>query len=301
MSAMSAPSAAASKTAPAIDLASLRTAIGRKVVDHDVATRSAMHGLIVTFDRDDPAPKHGDPVPPGWHHAYFPAFSRKAKLGLDGLPTESDILPKMPLPRRMFAGVKQTFHDPIRIGDAITRETELTDITARTGATGALIFTTMMRRISTPRGLALEEEYHGVFREEVKAGAANPSSKRDEAPTGLPWQHTVTTDVVSLFRFSALTFNPHRIHYDRTYAMGTEGYPGLVVHGPYSQQCLMDFARDHMPGKSMRSFDMRARAPLYDTAPFTLAGRPLPDGKTCEVWALTPEKTIAMQATATFA
>ena len=206
----------------------------------------------------------------------------------------------MPLPRRMFAGVKQTFHDPIRIGDAITRETELTDITARTGATGALIFTTMMRRISTPRGLALEEEYHGVFREEVKAGAGNPSSKRDEAPSGLPWQRTVTTDIVSLFRFSALTFNPHRIHYDRPYAMGTEGYPGLVVHGPYSQQCLMDFARDHMPGKTMRVFDMRARAPLYDTAPFTLVGRPMPDGSGCEVWALTPDKTIAMQATATF-
>jgi 3-methylfumaryl-CoA hydratase len=287
-------------TQSAIDLAGLRTAIGRKVVDHDVATLSPMACLIATFDRDDPAPKPGDAVPPGWHHAYFPALSRKATLGLDGLPTESDILPKMPLPRRMFAGVNLTFHDTIRIGEAITRETELTDITARTGSTGTLIFTTMMRRISTPRGLAAQEEYLGVFREEAKAGAAPVPGKRDEAPAGLPWQRTINADVVSLFRFSALTFNPHRIHYDRGYAMETEGYPGLVVHGPYSQQCLMDFARDHTPGKTMRTFNMRARAPLFDTAPFTLVGRPTGDGGSCEVWALTPEKTIAMQATVTF-
>ena len=146
--------------------------------------------------------------------------------------------------------------------------------------------------------LAIEEEYLGVFREEVKTGTTNPSTKRDEAPSGLPWSRTVHADVVSLFRFSALTFHPHRIHYDRPYAMGTEGYPGLVIHGPYSQQCLMDFARDHMPGQSMRTFNMRARAPLFDTAPFTLVGRPTPGG--CDVWALTPDKTIAMQATATF-
>ena len=295
---MSAATAAAINLA--VDLPSLRKAIGRKVVDHDLATASPMAGLIVTFDRNEAAPKAGDSVPPGWHHAYFPAMSRKATLGTDGLPTTSDLLPKMPFPRRMFAGVEQTFHDPIRIGDALTRETELTDITARAGSTGTLIFTTVHRRISTPRGLAIAEVAHGVFREEAKAGAANPSAKRDEAPSGLPWSRTINADVVSLFRFSALTFNPHRIHYDRTYAMGTEGYPGLVVHGPYSQQCLMDFARDHMGAKRMHTFVMRARAPLYDTAPFLLAGRPTDGGRACEVWALTPDKTIAMQATATF-
>lgn len=295
--------AAAAKPAlnPAVDLPTLRKAIGNKIVEHDVAAGSPIACLNITMDRDEPEPKNGSPVPPGWQHVYFPALSRKATLGLDGLPTESNILPKMPFPRRMFAGVNLTFHDPLRIGDTITRETELTDINARAGSTGTLIFTTQMRRYSTPRGLAIEEEYMGVFREEVKAGAANPSTKRDEAPTGMPWQRTIHADVVSLFRFSALTFNPHRIHYDRTYAMGTEGYPGLVVHGPYSQQCLMDFARDHMPGKTMRTFNMKARAPLYDTGPFTLVGRPTSDGKGCEVWALTPDKTIAMQATSTFA
>lgn len=284
-----------------VDIASLRKSIGRKVVDHDVATASPMACLAVTFDRNEPEPAPGSLVPPGWHHAYFPALSRKATLGEDGLPTESNLLPKMPFPRRMFAGVNLTFHDAIRVGDAITRETELTDISARKGGTGTLIFTTQMRRISTPRGRAIDEEYLGVFREEVKAGAANPSTRRDEPPSNLPWQRTIHADVVSLFRFSALTFNPHRIHYDRPYATGVEGYPGLVVHGPYSQQCLMDFARDHMPGKTMRTFNMRARAPLFDTAPFTLAGRPLADGTSCEVWAVTPENTIAMQATATFA
>ena len=298
---MSTPASESTKSAP-VDIAGLRTAIGRKVTEHDVATPVPIHGLIATFGRTETPPKTGDAVPPGWHHAYFLAMSPRETLAADGLPTASEILPAMPYPRRMFAGIDQTFHDAIRIGDAIRRETELTDISARQGATGGLIFATLVRRISSPRGLGVEETYHMVFREEVAAGAKSPASKREETPAGLPWRRTITTDPVSLFRFSALTFNPHRIHYDRTYAMTAEGYPGLVVHGPYSQQCLMDFARDQMreaaSGKAMRSFSMRARAPLFDTAPFTLVGRPTATG--CEVWALTPEGTIAMAATAAF-
>jgi 3-methylfumaryl-CoA hydratase len=161
-----------------------------------------------------------------------------------------------------------------------------------------LIFTTQRRRVSTARGLALVEDYHGVFREEVKPGEKSGIPKRDEVPDDLPWRRTVTTDVVSLFRFSAITFNPHRIHYDREYATKVEGYPGLVVHGPYSQHCLIDFVRDSNPGRRITRFDMRARAPLFDTEPFVLTGRPAPDGKSCEVWATTAAGTIAMQATA---
>jgi 3-methylfumaryl-CoA hydratase len=104
---------------------------------------------------------------------------------------------------------------------------------------------------------------------------------------------------VNLFRLSALTGNPHRIHYDRPYAMEVEGYPGLVVHGPFTQTVLIDFVRDHNPGRTIRTFDMRARAPLFDTAPYDLVGRPTEGGSACEVWALTPAGTIAMQARAT--
>ena len=281
----------------AVDIEYLRKSIGRKVVDEDVATRAPLSMLVATFDRPEPAPAEGEPIPPGWHIGYFLAMSPQESLARDGLPTSSGILPKMPFPRRMYAGCKLTFHGDIRVGEKIQRETELTDIQLRKGSTGSLIFTTQTRRISTPRGLALVEEYHGVFREEVPAGQTSGIPKRDDVPAGMPWQRTIVTDAASLFRFSAVTFNPHRIHYDRGYAMEVEGYPGLVVHGPYSQHCLIDFVRDQTPGKRITSFEMRARAPLFDTAPFTLAGRPGTDGQSAEVWAMTPEGTIAMQAT----
>jgi 3-methylfumaryl-CoA hydratase len=183
----------------------------------------------------------------------------------------------------------------------LTRETTLSDIQVRKGSTGTLIFTTQTRRISSPRGLAITEDYQGAFREEVKEGEKSGIPKREEVPAGLAWRRTVKADAVSLFRFSAITFNPHRIHYDKPYATGVEGYPGLVVHGPYSQHCLSDFIRDMNPGKRMATFNMRARAPLFEDEPFELVGRPTGDGNGAEVWALTPAGTIAMQATATFA
>jgi 3-methylfumaryl-CoA hydratase len=201
----------------------------------------------------------------------------------------------------MYAGCRITFHDDIRIGDKLTRETTLSDIQVRQGSTGTLIFATQTRRISGPRGLALTEDYQGAFREEVKEGEKSGIPKREEVPAGLVWRRCVKADAVSLFRFSAITFNPHRIHYDRAYATGVEGYPGLVVHGPYSQHCLSDFIRDMNPGKRMATFNMRARAPLFEDTPFELVGRPTGGGNGAEVWALTPADTIAMQATATFA
>ena len=200
----------------------------------------------------------------------------------------------------MYAGTRLTFHAPLRVGDRLRREIELTDIAVRKGSTGTLILTTQRRRILTPRGLAITEEYDTVFREAVKPGAKSAIPKRDAVPADLPWRRTITPGPVNLFRFSALTGNPHRIHYDRPYAMEVEGYPGLVVHGPFTQVCLTNFIRDHNPGRPIHTFGMRARAPLFDTAPFDLVGRATEGGAACEVWAITPGGTIAMQASAAF-
>lgn len=287
--------------AATVDIDDLRRHIGKTVEEHDVATAVPLHGLIVTFDRDEPPPQEGDVVQPGWHNAYFLQMSPKAKLAADGLPVDSALLPPMPFPRRMYAGADLSFHEPIRVGDRLRRVSELNDISLREGSTGALIFVTQTRSIFTPRGLAIVDRWHTVFREEVPAGAQSATPRRDAPAGDLPWRRTVEVDPVSLFRYSALTFNPHRIHYDRGYATMAEGYPGLVVHGPFSQQCLLDFARDHMPGRRMASFTQRARAPLFDTAPFTLVGRPLDGTSSAELWALTNQGTTAMQATATFA
>ncbi|MBS0241215.1 MAG: MaoC family dehydratase N-terminal domain-containing protein [Proteobacteria bacterium] len=286
----------------AIDAEGLRRHIGAKMTEYDVATAAPLAMIKATFDREESAPGEGEAIPQGWHIGYFLSMAPQAVLAPDGLPMGTGgVLPKMPLPRRMYAGCRMTFHGDIRVGDKLTRETTLSDLTVRQGSTGALIFTTQTRNVSTPRGLAISEEYDSAFREEVKEGAKSGIPKREEVPAGLPWRRTVKTDPVSLFRFSAITFNPHRIHYDKPYAMGVEGYPGLVVHGPYSQHCLMDFVRDNSRGRRFQTFAMRARAPLFENDPFELVGRPTADGKGAEAWALTPQGTIAMQVTATFA
>jgi 3-methylfumaryl-CoA hydratase len=283
-----------------VDLAALRRHIGRKRIDHDVATEAPLRALATIFERPQDEPKPGDPVPPGAHWLYFWAMSPAASLGADGLPTSDDIVPPMPFPRRMFAGNAITFHAPLLIGEPIRRESELTDIALRQGDTGSLLFVTQTQRIYGGAGLAITDERHGVFREAVPSGAKSGIPRRDTPPADLPWRRRFKADVVSLFRYSAITFNPHRIHYDRTYATEVEGYPGLVVHGPYAQQCLLNVARDHNPGRTLASFTMRARAPLFDTAPFDVVGRPSGD-KSCEVWTVTPEGTVAASAAATFA
>ncbi|MBI4695717.1 MAG: MaoC family dehydratase N-terminal domain-containing protein [Gammaproteobacteria bacterium] len=283
-----------------IDEAALRAHLGARLVEEDVATRAPLVDIVTTFDRPEPAPGPGEAVPPAWHQAYFHNTWRPASLGADGMPLETGVLPPLPLPRRMFAGMRQTYHQPIRVGDALSRETELTALSVRSGSTGTLVFTTQTRRISGPRGLAIVEEYDLVFREAVHAGTANPAPRREPAPAGLVWQREITVDPVMLFRFSAITFNPHRIHYDRTYAMTEEGYPGLVVHGPFLLQLLNDYARDCRPGRRLVHFDMKAKAPLFDVAPFTLAARPAAADAEVELWALTPEGTVAMQAVARF-
>jgi len=282
---------------PDIDIEPLRAQLGRTKVDEDVASEAPLRGMAATFDRDEPPPGTGEPVPPGWHLAYFTDAPKRRELAEDGLPTGRGVLPKMPLPRRMYAGTTLTFHAPILVGDKLRRETEFSDVQVRHGSTGTLILVTQTRRIYTPRGLALTDAQHGVFREAVPAGAQSGIPRRDLPPADLPWRRVWAPDSVSLFRYSALTFNPHRIHYDRPYAMAVEGYPGLVVHGPFSQQCLLDLLRDSVPRAIVR-FDMRARAPLFDTAPFAVVGRPVGDDG-AELWAVTPDGTIAMQVKAT--
>ncbi|MBI1736997.1 MAG: MaoC family dehydratase N-terminal domain-containing protein [Candidatus Rokubacteria bacterium] len=285
--------------ATALSVESLKQHIGRRAEATDVASVGPANLLRLTFARPDAEYGDGDVLPPGWHALYFLPRFRLDELRPDGSPADTGVVPAMPLPRRMFAGERFTFHRPIRFGDALRRETELADISVKSGGTGTLVFATTVNRIFTPAGLAIEEERRTVFREEVKAGERNQAPRREEAPADVPWRRQVTPDPVLLFRFSALTFNSHRIHYDRAWAMDVEGYPGLVVHGPLTSTLLIDFVRDHAGGRAIRRYTTQARAPLFDTAPFELRGRPTPTG--CEVWAVTPEGTVAMSAQAALA
>jgi len=283
-------------TTTAFNLDELKTHIGRKQTADDVLHPGPANLLRLAFARPEPELKSGDALPPAWLALYFLPQYRPDALRPDGSPRDAGVVPPMPFPRRMFAGERVRFHKPLRIGDAVRRETELADISVKHGGTGTLVFATVVNRVFGPDGLALDDERRTVFREEVKAGEGNQAPRREPAPADVPWRKRVTPDPVLLFRFSALTFNSHRIHYDRTWAMQTEGYPGLVVHGPLTTTLLIDFARDCNPGRSLRGYTTQARAPLFDTAPFELRGRPTADGRGCELWAVTPEGTVAMSA-----
>ena len=270
----------------------LKTHVGRRQGATDVLYAHPANLLRLALGRPEPELRDGDPLPPSWLSLYFLPRFGPGELRPDGSPRDTGVVPPMPLPRRMFAGERVRLHRPLRIGQQVRREIELADLSTKTGGTGTLVFATVVSRVFDADGLALEDERRTVFREEVKPGERNQAPRREPAPAEVAWRRTVTPDPVLLFRFSALTFNSHRIHYDRTWAMEVEGYPGLVVHGPLTTTLLVDFARDQSPGRRILSYATQARAPLFDTAAFELRGRPTAKG--CECWAVTPEGTVAM-------
>ena len=279
----------------ALNLDDLKKHIGRRHVTTDVVTVAPANLLRLTLARPDPELKPGDTLPAGWHVLYFLPRLRPDELRADGTPAAGGVVPEMPLPRRMFAGETFRFHRPLRIGDSMRRETELMDISLKTGGTGTLVFTTVLSRIFAPEGLAVEEERRIVYREEVKPGEGNQAPRREPAPADVPWRRTVRPDPVLLFRFSALTFNSHRIHYDHRWATEVEGYPGLVVHGPLLATWLLDLLRRARPEAALHRFRFRALRPAFDGTPITLAGRPTAGG--AALWAET-EGDLAMEADA---
>jgi 3-methylfumaryl-CoA hydratase len=284
-----------------LDLDDLKKHVGRTQTATDVLHPGPANLLRLALGRPERELKEGDPLPPAWLALYFLPRYGPDELRPDGSPRDAGVVPPMPMPRRMFAGERVRFHRPLRLGEAVRRETILADIALKTGSTGTLVFATVVNRVFGADGLAVEDERRTVFREEVKAGERNQAPRRDPAPADAPWRRRVTPDPILLFRYSALTFNSHRIHYDRRWAIETEGYPGLVVHGPLTTTLLIDFARDSSPGRAMRAYTTQARAPLFDVAPFELRGRPSGDGRSAELWAVTPEGTIAMSAEVEFA
>ena len=276
-----------------LDLDALKQHIGRTQTAVDVLHPGPANQLRLSLNRGEPELRDGDPLPPSWLALYFLPRFATAELRPDGSPRDTGVIPPMALPRRMFAGERVRIHRPLTLGERVSRETTLADLSVKRGGTGTLVFATVTSRVAGSDGrVAAEDERRTVFREEVKTGERNQAPRREPAPTDVPWRCIVRPDPVLLFRFSALTFNSHRIHYDRSWAMDVEGYPGLVVHGPLTTTLLVDFARDSNPGRRITSYTTQARAPLFDTAPFELRGRPTDRG--CECWAVTPEGTVAM-------
>jgi 3-methylfumaryl-CoA hydratase len=276
-----------------LDVEQLRSWIGRQEILCDRVTRFPIAGLAATLDRDDPAPRSGDPLPPLWHWLYFLPTARQSMLGPDGHPARGGFLPPVPLPRRMWAGSRFTFHKALRVEEAISRVSTVQDVTVKHGRHGALCFVTVRHELSGEDGPALTEEHDIVYRDFPQPGEAPavPRAARKDAV----WQRDVRPSEALLFRYSALTFNSHRIHYDRRYVTETEGYPGLVVHGPLIATLLVDLVRRNTE-RTLASFQFRAVGPLFDIEPFAVNGAD--DGSA--LWAADLSGRLAMEASATF-
>lgn len=275
------------------DFGHLQEWVGKTETRTDLITAAPMAALAATFNRDDPEPREGDAVPPLWHWLYFLPRDRQSNLAADGHAHRGGFLPPVPLPRRMWAGDRIDFHRPLRVGETVTRTSRILDVKQKDGRSGPLVFVIVRHEI----GDALTEEHDIVYREAPKAGEVAPAPP--PAPARSQWERTIQPDDVLLFRYSALTFNGHRIHYDRRYATEVEGYPGLIVHGPLIATLLVDLLRRNAPDARIANFTFRAVSPLFDTAAFTVCGQPDDNEKTIRLWARNAGGGLAMDATAT--
>ena len=250
------------------ELAHLRGWIGRSERTEDLVSSELVRRFRATFDEAPGAPEVGQPAPLGVHWCLSPAVAPAGALGPDGHPARGGFLPPIPLPRRMWAGGALTLIDPLRVGDAVARTSRIADVQAKSGKSGLLCFVTVEHAYETARGPAIVERQDIVYREAETGGHVHaPPPPPPPAPVGPgARREAFSTDPVLLFRYSALTFNGHRIHYDPDYARHEEGYPGLVVHGPLQATLMLRFAAEAM-GQAPARFGFRGLSPL-------IAGRP---------------------------
>ncbi len=279
-------------------LAHLQSWVGRTTTLDDLVTPTPLRALSATLDRDDDAPHAGTPLPPLWHWLFFLPMHKAREIGPDGHALRGGFLPPVPLPRRMWAGGRLAWDidNPLRVGDPVHRVSRIQSVTHKSGRSGDLLFVLVRHEISNRRGLSLTEEHDIVYRGAPQPGEAVPEPLK--APPAAAWHRELTPDDVLLFRYSALTFNGHRIHYDRRYVTETEGYPGLVVHGPLIATLLADLVARSRPQARMRRFEFKALRPTFDGRPLQVHGAPSVDGRAVSLWAQDHEGWLTMQASA---
>ncbi len=268
----------------------LNTWVGRKRAETDVVAPSQAMAMAATLDLDPDAFHAGAALPEFWHWIYFTPVVRRSRLGEDGHERRGDFLPPVELPRRMWAGGRLQFIKPVVIGTEIERNSEIISVTEKQGHTGRLVVVKLRHIISDTAGVCIEEEQDLVYCEIPKSNKV--ARRQDILPDDVQWSETVATDAIILFRYSALIFNAHRIHYDHNYTTQIEGYRGLVVHGPLTATLLIAAAKRNVQ-RQPASFHYRGVAPLFNEEPITLAGRSAVNETT--VWAAGPAGTIAMQ------
>ena len=269
----------------------IRDWIGKREEAEDVVTPEPLARLTAMLDHDRPPWPDGE-LPPFGHWLFCLPRVPQREIGPDGHPRRGGFLPPVTLARRMWAGGSLDFVAPIRIGERIRRLSTIADVTQKTGRSGDLVFVKVVHEISTERALAVREEQDLVYRDMPNA-AASATAESPVLPAA-QWQRTVNPDPVLLFRFSALTFNGHRIHYDRDYCREVEGYSGLVVHAPLTATLVMDLLLRNAPDARVTRMEYRAHRPLFDTEAFTVNG--MRQGTLATLWAATGAGAVAMTA-----
>lgn len=279
------------------DIAHLSQWIGRSEERCERLAPFPSNALAATLDRPDPAYGEGTALPPLWHWLHFLPIHAMSEVGADGHAEKGGFLPPVTLPRRMWAGSRFTFHTPLVIGDTVSRVSTIAKVDHKVGRTGELVFVTVKHRLSGAGGLAIEEEHDIVYREAAQPGA--PALPPVAAPVEADWRRPIHPDAVLLFRYSALTFNSHRIHYDLDYVTKVEGYPGLIVHGPLIATLLLDGLRCQKPEARITSFSFRAVAPIFHVDDFAVCGHFTGPGK-AKLWAEKAGGALCMEAEAEF-
>jgi 3-methylfumaryl-CoA hydratase len=280
-----------------LDLDHLRQWIGRTTEVSDIVTAQLTKGLRATLFQEIGEPKPGDAAPFTTHWCLGQPVYPMSELGPDGHPTRGGFLPPVPLPRRMWAGGELEFVDALRVGDVATRSSRISDVTMKTGSTGVLCFVSVQHEVTTSRGVAIRERQDIVYRD-VSGPAQTAPAKSPPPPPVAQHRETHVSDPVLLFRYSALTFNGHRIHYDRDYVTKVEGYPGLIFHGPLQASFIVELAAKLHGGQPPKKLSYRGVQPLFEGSEFSINANTTDSGM--ELWIANAEGQPTMKGTATW-
>jgi 3-methylfumaryl-CoA hydratase len=268
--------------------------IGRQESASDEVSATMARRLAVTLDQSPEGLDPGAPLPDGWYVILFTPLAPTKSLSRDGHAPQGDFLPELPLPRRMFAGRRVIFHQPLRIGETVERVSTISKIVPKSGRSGLLAFVTLVHEISGENGLCVTEEQTLVYREEATGGERKAEPER--APADWPWTSSFTPTPPLLLRYSAITFNGHRIHYDETYTREVEGYKERVVNGGLTAIHLLEFAKT-LQDRRMTEFQVRNQRPLFVNETVSLIGRPSPDDDSrTDFWAADADGYVSSKA-----
>lgn len=296
MTAVSSPS-----TTSEDDIAqSLQGWIGRSLLVEDEVSLPAVQRIAATFDVDPKDFRMGSVLPPHWYSMFCTLNARQSQIGHDGHPRKGEFLPPIPLPRRMFVGRRVTFPGVLRVGDKAVKRSEVTSITQKSGRSGRLVFLGMRHTIEVDGEAVVVDDLDAVYRDAPTTGAAPPVSEAQMPALEPDWSESRVMDPVLLFRYSALSWNAHRIHYDVDYARNVEGYPACVMNGALTLHLMVEAALRHAPTRVLASLKTRMVRPLFVGGTIVLCGSAL-EGDRLAAWAQNDSGTLAATVDLEFA